>query len=141
MSFFAEAGKVFLRQRANAAQNLDTQHRINLHGQNQGQQMWLAHVAQGYGLQPEAFLQPYGVPAPNVNINTPALQEKSSVWPVVAGLLMGITGLGAAGGALYAVAGSKTASPPAATTPLNFKLKVGFDEQKGFQFGEPEQVK
>lgn len=143
MGFWEEAGKVFLRSRASATQNKDTMQRLNLHAQNQGQQLWLQHVAKGYGLDPSAqpFLKPYGV-EPDVNVtnnNMPQSQDqpKSNALPWIAGLLLGATGLGAAGGALYAVKGSG-AIP---TAPQNFKIKVGFDEEKGFQFGQPEQVK
>lgn len=61
----------------------------------------------------------------------------------IAGVLLGATGLGAAGGALYALnqATGSVVAKPAATAPQNFKIKVGFDEEKGFQFGEPQQVK
>lgn len=142
MSFFSKAGDVFLRQRANSAQNLDTLQRLNLHGINQGQQMHLAHVANGLGLDPQAFLQPYGVPAPNVNIQQAPQppQQQSSFWPIIAGTLLGATGLGAVGGGLYAL--KNTPIAPTSTQPAQkFKVDIGFDENKGFQFGQPEPVK
>lgn len=100
-----------------------------------------AIAAQGAGLNATAYGAPY--PGSTTTIVTEQPKSKAGMLGTVAGILLGATGLGAAGGALYAL-NQHTPGPvakPAATAPLNYKIKVGFDEEKGFQFGEPQQVK
>ncbi len=163
MSFWDQAGQVFLRSRASAAQNKDTMQRLNLHGINQGQQLWLQHVAKGYGLDPatQPFLQPYGV-EPDVNVtNTysppalptpapataPAAPAPSTAGSILKGLgvaaLVG-TGIGAAGvGGYYGVnqmlsgLPAKVAQPTVLAKPMEFDIKWRNDIDKGgMQFDE-----
>lgn len=100
-----------------------------------------AIAAQGAGLNAAAYGAPY--PGSTTTIVTEQPKQKSGMIGAIAGVLLGATGLGAAGGALYALnqATGSVVAKPATTAPQNFKIKVGFDEEKGFQFGEPKQVK
>jgi hypothetical protein len=149
MSFWDQAGKVFLQSRMAAAQNKDTMQRLSLHGFNQGQQLHLQHVAQGLGIDPatQPFLKPYGVePDMNVtnNYTPPALPAPTTPAPSSgSGLLKGIgvaalmgTGVGAAGvGGYYAINQALSNLPakvaPAPVVPVNLDIKWHNEPDKG----------
>lgn len=159
MSFFDQAGQVFLKSRYAAAQNKDTMQRINLHGFNQGQQLHLQHVAKGLGIDPatQPFLKPYGV-EPDVNVtntytppSTPApTPAPAAAAPASGGFLKGLgvaalmgTGIGAAGvGGYYALdkalsnLPAKVAQPTAPIAPVNLDIKWHNDIDKGVVFDE-----
>jgi len=159
MSFYDQAGQVFLQSRLAAAQNKDTMQRLNLHGFNQGQQLHLQHVAKGLGLDPaQPFLKPYGVePDMNVtnNYTPPSIPQppapaapaptSSTGGSILKGLgiaaLMG-TGVGAAGvGGYYGISQMLSGLPAkvVATTPVNpvnLDIKWHNDIDKGVVFDE-----
>jgi hypothetical protein len=164
MSFWEQAGNIFLKQRAAAMQAKDDLHRLVVHDIAKGQEMHRMHVAQGYGLaqgydprsmpSPEAFRAPYGETS-NVminNITEPARQIPSSpaqpsapALPVKqAGSLLktlAATALMATGGGGLVAAGAYGAysilsdqlNKPVVVDSAAFKVKIGFDPDKGGQ--------
>lgn len=161
MDFYEKAGDLFLRDRASASQNRDTMQRLNLHAQNQGQQLWLQHVARGYGIDPatQPFLKPYGVePDMNVTNNnyTPPSMPAPAPAPVAAptasnGVLKGMAmaalmaaGVGTAGiGGYYAIdkalsgLPARVAVPTVPAKPMEFDIKWRNEPDKGgMQFDE-----
>lgn len=92
-----------------------------------------AIAANGAGLNAAAYGAPYPGSQTTLNVQPPA---KQSSMPWIAGMLLGVTGLGVGGGTLWALKDKiGIASPlPAITTqaiPQSFEIKVGFDPDKG----------
>lgn len=145
MGFYEQAGQIFLRQRANNAQNLDAMQRMTLHGINQGQQLHLRHVSQGLGIDPatQPYLKPYGV-EPDVNVtnnNIPPTPAPSQ--PSTGGFLKGLgvaalvgTGIGVAGVGSYfaidkALSGLPAKVAPAEVKPVELDIKWHNEPDKG----------
>lgn len=144
MGFYEKAGDVFLRQRANNAQNLDALQRMTLHGINQGQQLHLRHVSEGLGIDPstQPYLKPYGV-EPDMNVTNNYTPPTPAAQPASGGFLKGLgvaalvgSGLGMAGaGSYFAIDKALSNLPakvaPAVVNPINLDIKWHNDPDKG----------